>query len=54
MDTTTNIFMWIFKCSPPEVFLRKDDLKIWNKKKKNKSSGEHLKSDFNKVTKKLY
>ena len=28
MDSTTNIFLWIFKCSPPEVFLQKDDLKI--------------------------
>ena len=31
MHTTTNIFLWMSKCSPPEVFLRKVVLKIWTK-----------------------
>ena len=36
MHTTTNIFLWISKCSSLEVFLRKGVLKIWTK-----FTGEH-------------
>ena len=36
MDTTTNTFLWISKCSPPEVFIGKGVLKMCSK-----VTGEH-------------
>ena len=36
MDTTANTFLWISKCSPPEVFIGKGVLKMCSK-----VTGEH-------------